>query len=424
MDGSKLPIAIDQIESGEWGIMGFMFNIMESGEGRVSSGGVDFTVKSLSTFAFLANVEDEDNPEKSFGALLKHLTENPAFGRRFGIIIYGNDYNIITGRSSYEAWEEWKRCAMFLRAVEEYAEPQLETIYKDQRIWTWISLPILGYNEKIITYTKSLNNALARSFLREHGKAGQVRVRSAALSIALLDHLDRIALNDYDLTTILEYSEHILEDIVSINLESIANMAENISNDIKLYAKAAYERQPEYIQIIIAAVEYARRNKIASDVFYLNALDYSPESETYTHLSKAAYKYTQKIHNRAILNTTLKQYFGFTIEPDESGLMINLDKDFAIPLSFIAYPASVNGENSETGENGEKLTPDEQEKLILSQLSTEYGFHKDKIISESSLSGLSVEESIETIKRLEKKQLIHTPTKPNFYYKVKEAGSV
>jgi len=109
LNGSYLPIAIDQIESGEWGIMGYLFNIMESGKARISSGSVDFTVTSTSPLAFLANPEDTDNPEKSFGSLLKHLTENPAAGRRFGTIVYGLDYTQFKGRSSHFSMEEWRR---------------------------------------------------------------------------------------------------------------------------------------------------------------------------------------------------------------------------------------------------------------------------------------------------------------------------
>lgn len=258
-----------------------LFNIMEDGKATVSSGAVIFNVESIAPITLLANPSDIDNPEKGFGAMLEKLTENPAMGRRIGIMLYGNDYKVIEGRSTPEFFDQWKASTQFYLAVEEHAKPQLKQIYNDPRLWSWLSQPIPKYEETVKKLSTPITKTLVKSFIQEHGKAGQSRVRAWALNIAIIDHLNIIALNEYQLTEILEAADDVLPDLVAINLESIGNLVQNVGKDLGIYAEAYYNQLPEYAQVIVQTVEYARRNGILGNNFYLNSIEYTPESETY-----------------------------------------------------------------------------------------------------------------------------------------------
>src|SRR5207253_2187055 len=79
LDNSELVVGIDQIESqGAQEVVRYLFNICEYGEATVSSGAVEFTIRSNSILAFLANPIGSDQT-KSFNSLIDHLSSNSAF---------------------------------------------------------------------------------------------------------------------------------------------------------------------------------------------------------------------------------------------------------------------------------------------------------------------------------------------------------
>lgn len=356
VNGSTLPIGIDQIESGNWGIMDFLFNVMEYGEATVSSGSVEFIVKTRSPISVLANPStSEYDKEGNFGQLLSHLTENPAIGRRIGAIIYGTDYKTITGKTSTQDIEKWTKAAQYFRAVEEYATPILEEIFKDKRIWDYLSLEITGYSKRVNELIQGIHNQTIYTFFKEHAKAGQSRVRAVSLSIALVEYLDKIALNNYDLDQIIDHAENYIPDIIGINLESISNLIYNVDKDAETFSKSYYESQPEYIQHIINAVIcYRRQGTALNENIYLTSIDYDTFSPTYTHLSKCIHKLLDRKRGLVDLNNKFKQFFGFSFTPKDNDLLIHLDPGFKAKLKYIQC-ASKTGEKSESSENGENV---------------------------------------------------------------------
>ena len=93
--------------------------------------------------------------------------------------------------------------------------------------------------------------------------------------IAIIDHLNLIALDEYQLSEILEAAADILPDLVAISLESIGNLVQNVGKDLNIYAEAYYNQLPEYAQVIIQTVEYAKRNGILGNNFYLTSIEYT-----------------------------------------------------------------------------------------------------------------------------------------------------
>lgn len=317
VDGTELPIGIDQIEVGNWGIMDFMFNIMESGEARVSSGGVDFPIKSKSPISLIANpLGNSLDPERGFSSILGHLTNNPAIGRRFSIIAYSQDYNVITTKSTQQSLESWRECSIFFRAVEEYIKDELKQIYQASQLWDWLNKPIPGYEDSIYEIAGDSYDETIKTFLLEHAGAGQNRVRAAAFNASLVDHLQDIIRNDYNLRDIIQHAEEsILPDIIRINLESANNILQTIHDEKKLLVNAYMNSLPDYLKEIIYAVEYTKVNQMQADVFMLSTIDYMPQESNYENLRQCMRKLLQRKKGLSEFNANTNKYFGFVFEP-------------------------------------------------------------------------------------------------------------
>ena len=189
IDGSELPILIDQIENQSAPqIMRFMFNVLEYGIGNVSTGAVSFSIQSRSIFNFAANpISEKSDPSKNFSLLITQLTHNPVMGRRFGIIVYGNDFRAIENRSL--DYYEWHQKISLFRAVEEYAWREIQKILRNEKVWEWINTPIQDYANIIEGIVDNIDDDIVRTFLLEHARKAQHRVRGAALYCLSLIHI-------------------------------------------------------------------------------------------------------------------------------------------------------------------------------------------------------------------------------------------
>jgi len=338
VDGEDLPIGIDQIEVGAWGIMDYMFNIMEYGEAMVSSGAAKFPVRSRSPFDFMANpLSDALDAEKSFGILMDHLSRNPAIGRRFGILIYGTDYTVITTKSAPASLDRWREQAAFFRAIEEVARPALKEIMGSQEVWDWVNQEIPGYAERMERIAKGSVVASLRVFFREHGRAGQSRVRAAALQVSLVDHLKDIALGRHSIPEIISDAEEALHSFTRINLESVLNIVQNIQDERRFMAEHWLEMCPDYMKEIVYAVEYARRSKVLTPVFDLATIDYRPAAKGYDgQITKCIYKLVNRKRGLVALNQQCQEYFAFSFQVKDTRLHIIL-KD-RTPLRWLVIP--------------------------------------------------------------------------------------
>jgi len=130
MNHNELPYTVEQVESGFWGIPNQAFNLLEEGYARVDVGATKVYVEGNFTLVLPANPSGETvDPAKDFGVLLTHLTKNPALGRRFGLIVYGDDFRVLPPVREADLWE-WDKTVTFFRAVEEFARPKLSNNWK------------------------------------------------------------------------------------------------------------------------------------------------------------------------------------------------------------------------------------------------------------------------------------------------------
>jgi len=316
IDGTELPIGIDQIESqGAAQILSYLHSAMVQGEGKVSSGSVSFTVKTSSTFNILGNpVGYTSDQTKSFGALIEHMSFNPAIGSRFGLIVYGKDFQRIERESrTLDGWEDAFR---LFRAVEEYSLPSLREIHEDPRVWEWLKAEIPQYFETVQSIVKGIENETVHDFLTEHAKGAQQRIKNAALSICLAEHLKEIALKEYELDELLAEADEHLSRLVDINVQSIINIAKAYQQEIEAYASTYFKNLPEYMIEIVSAIELYRRLKSPkSSSVQLREIPYEPPGGRY--FSKAIDRLLRR-KNVDEVNVKLQKYFGFQLKQLEN----------------------------------------------------------------------------------------------------------
>ena len=389
VDGEDLPIGVDQIEVGNWGIMDFMFNVMEYGEATVSSGAVKFTVKSKAPFAFMANpISDRYDVEKGFGVILEHLTRNPAIGRRFGVICYGSDYAVLSNRSTPESLDNWKHQATFFRAIEEAAHSELVKIMNMKEVWDWINLEIPGYYARFLKIIEGSGTNNVRSLFREHGKAGQSRVRAAALQCCLVDSLRDIVLERYDVDEVLERAEELLHGFTELNLESAVNIILNAGSEERLFAEHWFDSCPEYLKEIVYAVEFARRQGILGSSFNLNDIEYKPSGDGYSHLSQCISRLVKRKRGVSLFNEKCKKHFGFSFNPDGSRLLIYLEK--RDPIRWLLLPGD-DAQEPESEVIDLELSPQEKRNRVFEFIRNNGGVSKEEIRDKLGLTKTEVQ---------------------------------
>ena len=332
IDQTELPIGIDQIESqGAQQILSYLFSAMVQGEGKVSSGSVSFTVKTSSTFNILGNpVGYASDTTKSFGSLIEHMSFNPAIGSRFGLIVYGKDFQPIERESrTLEGWEDAFR---LFRAVEEFALPSLREIREHAKVWEWLKQEIAQYFETVQSIVEGVENETVHDFLTEHAKGAQQRIRNAALNVALAEDLKEIALKECELDELLAEADDHLSRLVDINIQSIINIAKAYEQEIEAYASTFFRNLPDYMTQIVSAIELYRRLKPESPTVLLRQIPYEPPIG---YFSKAIEKLLRR-KNLEDINAKLVRYFGFQLKRLEGDVEIFYTKldacDYITPV--------------------------------------------------------------------------------------------
>ena len=317
INGTSLPTAFDQIDSQDsYECAKYMFDIMETGRALVDAGGVRFVVETKSSFAYLGNpIAKDARVVEGFKALMNHISNNPAMGRRFGIILFATDLKAIRGKEkmSTQELEEWKRSFILFRAVEEYAEPKLREIIRNPKITEWLHQPIPGYRETIYNATQELDDYNLAAFFEAHAEA-EHRVRGAALHAACANLLDRIALDKITVEEILEEAEDLLSEYVNINLQSIADLCRMWDRLRADQAKAYFENLSGYMKEIISAILHHKKHNPDAVTVQLDKIPYTPEDqEAYKYFSRCINKLKQR-KRLSSLNETFRNFFGFQIE--------------------------------------------------------------------------------------------------------------
>lgn len=392
--GCEVPYGIDQIESGSWGTMRFLFNAMEQGHDTVSSGGVSFRVECDCNFAILANpVGYATDPAKSFSNVLAHISWNPAIGRRFGIIAYGKKFKTIKPPAD-STLEEWDKAISFFRAVEDHARSEIINIYDDPEVHEWIQQSIATYKEKIRELTSTITHDTVRTFLREHASAGQHRVKAAALNVAIVENLDKIALKTYDTHTLLDEAQEHLSTFIEINLESILNIIRGLEEALTHLAQTAFANLSQYQREIVSAIELHRRQGVQDPVFMLSSLSsYLPSDGTpYTYFSQCLSKLQKLDKNGSTFtkfNEKAQKYFNFSIKPVADDFEVFLND--TSPIEHIqptgrlpVYPSSpfTLGEREGGQENNMPLASNEAKNPEIASNNTNHTPQKSMPVSQ------------------------------------------
>jgi hypothetical protein len=294
---TDLPIAVDQIESqSAWQIVSYLFNALEKGVDTVASGAAKFEVPTKSPFHFLANPQEygkQADPSKSFGSLMQHLSYNPHFGRRIGLICYGKDFQVLTKKPTQQVIDQWTECWRFFRAVEEYAHPEIESIMRAPEIRQWLNEVIPDYESQATVDASSIDDDYVRTFLNVHASAAQARVKGAALRGAIIESLPAIALRQTTTQDIIDRANDLLGAVIRLNLESIAKIAASWKQEQEEYGKLLFRTLPDYMRDIISAVELWRRQPDRKETqILLTDIPYKPEH--YNYLSQCVSRLTKR----------------------------------------------------------------------------------------------------------------------------------
>lgn len=325
INGTALPTAFDQIESQDsYELAKYMLDILETGRALVDSGGVRFVVETGSSFAYIGNpVAKDAKVVEGFKTLLAHICANPAMGRRFGIILFSTNLKTIQGgeKMTPQELEEWKRSFILFRAVEEFAQPKLREIMRSPKIVEWLHTPIKGYRETIYSAVEELEDYNLAAFFESHAEA-EYRVRGAALHAAIALLLDKIALGKAAVEDIIARAEDLLNDYVTINLDSIVTLCRMWDRLRADQTKTYFENAPDYLREIISACIHHKRNNPAAVSVQLEQIPYEPENKsTYVYFSRCINKLKQR-KNISDLNETLRNFFGFQIINNDGNFIV------------------------------------------------------------------------------------------------------
>jgi hypothetical protein len=325
----QLPLCIEQLESQSAPeILRFMLTFMEMGTGSVSTAYGDLSVEGRCPFVITANPTGyETNKIATFRSLIDALGTNYiALGRRVGIIIYGSEKEYERVKSFEPLDEvEWNKRFEFYRAVEEYTYPVICALFKQKRVRTWLETPISNYENDVEQLASKIDDRAIAEFLRTHGSGAYKHIRGGALNCADVDYMKEfVNLRKTSYATIpselidqiLQKADEYLEQLVTINLESIGNIPRILETEKGIIIKMIYQRLPKYVKEILVSAKMYVDGAIQSKVPIPEELDLKVLESFY---KKKYYKYWSMVasnlslSNIDIHNNVLDKYFGFRL---------------------------------------------------------------------------------------------------------------
>ena len=291
IDNLNVVLCIEQIESQTApDILAFLLSFMESGKARSETGGYGITVRGECPIVITANPTGYSLDRiDTFRALIDHLTGNlMALGRRFGIIVYGNDYQKVTIKKPFSS-VEWQRNVQKFRSIEEYVLSPISQLFSEDKVSKWLETPLPGYEERGKKLIGEVKDQGIKEFLTIHFELAYPHIRGAALNCAIIDFIPRLvkvkATGEEDSLLILELlttAEKYLKEIITINLESIANMA-SVEEDV---AELIFTQLPKYVQELILAVnQFRQKNPTFSREVSLDVIEQHSLNQYYPYFS-------------------------------------------------------------------------------------------------------------------------------------------
>ena len=259
-----LPFCIEQIESQTSpDILGFLLSFMELGIAESHTGGQSLTCIGNCPMIISANPTGYHTDKiVTFKALIDHLTGNLlALGRRFGIIVYGMDYQKVITKGTLDEIE-WRENVQKFRSIEDYIRPIIKELFENEEIQRWLEEPIAGYLEKVRDLIQDIKDEDVKDFLTEHAESGYRHIKGTALNCAIIDLFPKfvkrkIEKKQIDTFETMTKAEAYLAKILVINLESIANMSSLEEKILHII----FKQLPEYLKDLVLAVNEYRKEK-------------------------------------------------------------------------------------------------------------------------------------------------------------------
>jgi hypothetical protein len=324
MSNFKRSVVIEQIESQDApNLLSFLFNLLETGEAYQEIGGYKKFIHSLATVVITGNPQlstDLSGQAQSdaFSIIIAHLTSNRALGRRFGIILFGNDYKPVArlkgGLDGRLEREEYAALWEIFREVERLCRDKIERLYARPKVAQFLDSVDNGYSEEVTRIAAKLGEkwALLHGFLTDHSGFGQRHLRGGALKCAILDMLPEIASDGYSIEDLLARANSYLEQLTINNLASIARLAEAGQHYGAEMATALLPRLPSPLALVVeAGMNFKRVNPGAVAVPLGELEGYRPnKSDAYWSLT-VNHCLDIKIEKYA---DSLERYFGMKID--------------------------------------------------------------------------------------------------------------
>jgi len=334
MSNFKRTVVIEQIESQDApNLLSFLFNLLETGEAYQEIGGYKRFIHSLATVVITGNPllsTDVSGQAQSgaFNMMIVHLTSNRALGRRFGIILFGDDYKAVVkltgGLDSRSEREEYAELWEIFREVERVCRDKIERVYSHPKISQFLDSIDDKYIEEVTGIAAKVgeNWALLYGFLTDHAAFGQRHLRGGALKCAILDMLPEIATDDYSIEDLLSRAKEYLEQLTMNNLASIARLAEAGQRYGAEMMNALLPRLPSPLGLVVeAALNFKRANPAAVSVPLSELEGYRPnKSDQYWSLT-VNHCLAVRIERYA---DNLERYFGVRIDRERRVLLFTL----------------------------------------------------------------------------------------------------
>lgn len=287
LDGKTDMVGVDEVGKVDEKFLDKLSGYMSSGTANIDVGKGGVTTEGSSTIMAFANPvnADRDDPDDafsratqseqlmlSFQQFVDSIASNSSedmLGRRFAIVMYGNDFDRPENRKE-TVWDRSRlnKNDMMVNTMLKQTQTCMRQMFQHDDVYMWLREDMSDYMDTVKEHTKQMPGDMDRvKGFWSSVPINPERLRGFALKQSLVDHIgqmwadDKFDADDY-VDSVLENAESHLERIKGINLESLQRMKEvDGTSDAMLQAKLS-SMGPETRAIAQAAARYAMDTRV------------------------------------------------------------------------------------------------------------------------------------------------------------------
>lgn len=339
LDGMTEPFFADEIRHGnEENIGDKLLTIFEEGASLISKGQKDMKPEFYGSFTYISNPKKTDDLDQIdyFMDFVEKLGNNSqALGSRLGILLFDlNDMDKAKPDSPLNKDEREK-----LKTLVDWIKDEVADQYThiEQRLNNWLHKEYPdGYEERIDGWKARMYSQKANEFLEGH-KDSYRHARGQALRMAVYQNIGYVLKEDYSIDKIKEDAEDKFQEVMEINLFSISNLTDALSDKdrvrqhkealleseetlyLKLFVKSVISKAKEDEEVFesIEPVQSLKSvfNEIKED------LDSIDDSSKYWNFSRIVYELEDNL-GRA--NQRLRDRYGLKLNEDNGNLFVKI----------------------------------------------------------------------------------------------------